>query len=953
MKRKILLRTALLATTLMLFGSVGWGQETVIYSTGFENSEGFTATTTYNNATVLYSGPAGEQWGRYYGTPSTTGPITDAQSMQMRWYSSTPTNLGYVFTDFNLTNVTKVEFKALNTSSNNVTVQYSTDNGGTWVGDQTFTLSTSASIYTYNISATGEYPSVKIKFVFSLPGTPVDKSRVTIDDIIIYGIPSGDPELVSTPIVLSSFGYGFGEGPSTSQSFALTGNNLNGTDVTVTAPANFEVSLDDATFSSSVTLTAFDGTETTVYTRLVAGLAINDYAGDITIAGGGDADGATVAVSGKVVEAFGIPYTNEFITQEDIDIAEIQGLTIDNAQNEAAGYLRIFPNGYVETPTIDFTQYDFMEVSFSSTTYGGAQGQTITVKISINDGIDYTDLASYAITSSYVAYDYIIDLTDTYNSSTGKLKFEMTAGTASTRFKSLSIEEVTSSTWNGTGNWSDANWTPFAPLSYYDVIVNSGTLAVDASHEVATVTVNPGANLTIETGNTLTADKVTLKAGTDKTLASLLNFGTLTASTVEYQRYMPTTVFEYVSSPVQSQTAAVFGTLGTSSAEGNGLFWFSESGNSWENITEGTTPIGPMSGYAYIPNANTTVTFSGTAFYSGSMAKALSASSTGFNLVGNPYPAAINWDFDGDWSRENVTPNIWINYADAPTEANFATYNSVTDLGTNWIGNIGDEEGVIPPTQAFWVEASAATTLTVFPTAQQHSPNPVAKKSTSENPLIRLQAQRSGYSDEMVIFFHSEATEGMDRFDTRKKLGSGAYPQLYAPVADAIAAVNTLPQSLLSERVVVPITLKSDMAGSITISLTELKNLEEDMNITLTDKATGTQTDLRTAAYTVEVEAGSTLTNRFEVTVERKNTTSAPAIDKSTVNIYASARNIYVGMAQQGSRVEVYNAIGVQMLSHTLNGSAVESIPTNLAKGVYIVVVNGSEGRTVKRIFIN
>jgi hypothetical protein len=259
---------------------------------------------------------------------------------------------------------------------------------------------------------------------------------------------------------------------------------------------------------------------------------------------------------------------------------------------------------------------------------------------------------------------------------------------------------------------------------------------------------------------------------------------------------------------------------------------------------------------------------------------------------------------------------------------------------------------VIPPTQAFWVEASAATTLTVFPTAQQHSPNPVAKKSTSENPLVRLQAQRSGYSDEMVIYFHSEATEGMDRFDTRKKLGSGAYPQIYAPVADAIAAVNTLPQSLLSERVVVPITLKSDMAGSITIALTELKNLGDDMNITLTDKATGTQTDLRTAAYTVEVESNSTLTNRLEVTIERKNTTSAPAIDKSTVNIYASAKNIYVGMAQQGSSVEVYNAIGVQMMSQKLNGGAVESIQTNLPKGVYIVVVNGNEGRTVKRVFI-
>jgi surface protein len=528
--------------------------------------------------------------------------------------------------------------------------------------------------------------------------------------------------------------------------------------------------------------------------------------------------------------------------------------------------------------------------------------------------------------------------------------------------------EMPTATWNG-ADWDvipnstydvviNGNYTTSSAVSWVNLTVNPAYL-FEANHNVTlsgNTILQPTAKFTLNSDNTLTADRLTLKAGTDKTLASFIDNGTLTVNTVEYQRYMPAGAFEYVASPVQSQTAAVFGTLGASSAEGNGLFWFSESSSSWEIITGGTTSIGPMNGYVYIPNSNTTVTFSGTAFYKNNMAKSLSFSSTGFNLLGNPYPSAIDWTNDAYWlpeGRANVASDIWINCSNVSEGATFATYNSTSGINTNWTDNVGTEPGIIPPTQAFWVLASSATSLTVLPTAKVHSANTVNKKSTSENPLVRLQAQRSGYSDEMVIFFHSEATEGIDRFDTRKKLGSGAYPQLYAPVADAIAAVNTLPQSLLSDKVVVPITLKSDMAGSVTLALTELKNLEEDMSITLTDKATGTQTDLRTAAYTVEVESNSTLTGRFEVTVERKNTTSAPAIDKSTVNIYASAKNIYVGMAQQGSRVEVYNAIGVQMLSHTLNGSAVESIPTNLPKGVYIVVVNGSEGRTVKRIFIN
>src|SRR5690606_1545006 len=142
----------LILSFILTFGIVGWGQETEIYATGFESSEGFTAGTTYNNTTVAHSGPVGEQWGTYYGTPSTTTPIEGGQSMQMRWYTGNADHLGHTFTNFELPNVTKVEFKAKNTAGINVIASYSTDEGITWVGDQTFVLSTSTEDFTYNIS---------------------------------------------------------------------------------------------------------------------------------------------------------------------------------------------------------------------------------------------------------------------------------------------------------------------------------------------------------------------------------------------------------------------------------------------------------------------------------------------------------------------------------------------------------------------------------------------------------------------------------------------------------------------------------------------------------------------------------------------------------------------------------------------------------------------------------
>ncbi len=196
--KKIKHLSALLIAFLLSPGFILGQAETAIYSTGFEASEGFTAGTVYNNTTIKYDGPSGQQWGTYYGTAATTGAISGAMSMQMRWYTSAPSNLGYTFTNFDLTNVTRVTFKAANTNGINVIASYSTDGGSTYTGDQTYTLSTTSSEYEYIISNTGEFPSVRIKFQLTYTTAPTATSRLYIDDITVYGITGGNPT-VATP----------------------------------------------------------------------------------------------------------------------------------------------------------------------------------------------------------------------------------------------------------------------------------------------------------------------------------------------------------------------------------------------------------------------------------------------------------------------------------------------------------------------------------------------------------------------------------------------------------------------------------------------------------------------------------------------------------------------------------------------------------------------------------
>src|SRR5690606_597718 len=123
-------------------------------------------------------------------------------------------------------------------------------------------------------------------------------------ELQLYKLSTGatpNPTLAVAPATITGLNYGLGNGPSVAQSFVLSGNNLDGSDVTVTAPANFEVSTTEASgYATALTLTAYDGADQTVWVRLSADQTVNSYTGSVTISGGGATD-ATVSVSGAVL----------------------------------------------------------------------------------------------------------------------------------------------------------------------------------------------------------------------------------------------------------------------------------------------------------------------------------------------------------------------------------------------------------------------------------------------------------------------------------------------------------------------------------------------------------------------------------------------------------------------------------------------------------------------------
>ncbi|MDC3366147.1 T9SS type A sorting domain-containing protein [Flavobacteriaceae bacterium] len=169
--------------------------------------------------------------------------------------------------------------------------------------------------------------------------------------------------LATGPVILTgnlsgNLSYESGSGPSTEGTFTVEGTNLTN-DILLSSPSDFEISeTSQGTFSSSISLSE-GGTgsisETTIYVRLKASLAIDDYSGDITITSTG-AVTKTISLSGSVYAppsnslvitgaydgplSGGTPKGIELYVVEDITDLSIYGISsVSNGGGSSAGFV--------------------------------------------------------------------------------------------------------------------------------------------------------------------------------------------------------------------------------------------------------------------------------------------------------------------------------------------------------------------------------------------------------------------------------------------------------------------------------------------------------------------------------------------------------------------------------------------------------------------------------------
>jgi hypothetical protein len=547
--------------------------------------------------------------------------------------------------------------------------------------------------------------------------------------------------------------------------------------------------------------------------------------------------------------------------------------------------------------------------------------------------------------------------------------------------------------WHEAGNWSgetvpDANTNVNIPEYATNMPVISGETTASCS----ILRINSGASLTVNAGQALTVGGTLSNSGTLNLYSSeagiaSLKVGSYTDNGTEnIQLYLTGddagTGWHYISPPVSSVLPSLFtANASTAVAEYQESLISTDMDNGWVTSlgyhynTMIPTPAWQSGsswiynylvagrGYYYYSASTTTTPFNiQGSINTGDVPVSLSYNSggfddgnrtpaqQGFNLIGNPFTCGIDWDLvvsnNSIWS--DVEAAIYFR-----SNGVIYTYNGTTTVPGD-LGN-GDE---IPPMQGFFIKANAGATLTIPAVAKIHTGH-VTYKGSSSVPLVRLQIENSGKTDETVIGFNDKATMSFDNlFDARKIFAPSDAPYIYSSLEGTKYTINAIPfpESSIS----IPLVINASTDGSYTITATQIEGLE-NYKVYLLDKSQNFTSDLSSSkSYSFNSLTGL-FTDRFVLTVTNILTgISESIISDKPFNIYSSGEmiNIQTLSDDWNSRIGEIRVLDLAGKLISVQGDIVFSkdeirqLPVKVRSGIYFVQINSDQRRYVGRVMI-
>jgi hypothetical protein len=488
-------------------------------------------------------------------------------------------------------------------------------------------------------------------------------------------------------------------------------------------------------------------------------------------------------------------------------------------------------------------------------------------------------------------------------------------------------------------------------------------------------------NLTIESGNILAISPVgfltvtgTLANNADNAGLVLQSDATGTASLMHNTDNVPATVQRYISgvpeawhflsSPVSDQS--ISGSWLPSGTYGNGtgydMYLWNEVNSCWIYQLDITSSVNWSSvhpgsdfavgrGYLYsVQAANPTKEFIGK-LNNGPISFGLTFSSSdaslkGFNLVGNPYPSAIDWSAASGWTRSDLNSsgggyNMWIWN---PAASNYGVYNSADadGSGTNSVTRY------IASMQGYFVQAANAGDLGMNNEVRFFNGTGNWFKSTKQQ-LSKISVgvkSDAGYgSDEIQLKFgHGENENGAIKLFSKVISAPSLYMTSYGASLSVLYLTNT------DENPVIPMSFTPGMNGKYTISC----NFDPGMfdTLLLEDLQTHNIQNMK-AEKTYSFYASKTdQANRF---VLHFGPVDNQPVEKFPATIYANGDRLIIDLTLISKETEafVYDVMGRLLLQRKLHGEINHALAIDIYSQILVVYLKNPDGSLCEKILWN
>ena len=536
------------------------------------------------------------------------------------------------------------------------------------------------------------------------------------------------------------------------------------------------------------------------------------------------------------------------------------------------------------------------------------------------------------------------------------------------------IEDYTVTVLPGITYVYDNGWSPTDPNGVATIAnpieVLNGNPVISSTTQCESVSVAPGASLTIDSGVTLDVSNTIDLNSSSTSYSSFILDGTVNG-TIKYHRHVnaasgngtSTGNNDLISAPLTGETFGGFraananilsGTIG-----GNPAFLFgpfNPATASYINFTPSndTSTLDAGIGYRTGSTDNSTYTFTGSAETGTVNVPVTSGGMSDWNLIGNPYPSYINAQaFLNNMANSGLIDEnaVGIYGYDGAATDGWTIYNLATTTPST----------VIAPGQGFFINAESSGTIAFTPAMRTTGSTDdfIAGRNADALTYLKLQLSSSTALYKTDFYFNPQASTGLDAGYDASVWNSvptnfSIHSYLVEGDNDTAMALQALHSNDL-DNVTIPLGITITPNEPITFSILE-STLPEGINVYLEDTVSGTLTLLNDNAYEVTLDTAIVDKGRFYLRfVNQVLSTNTSALAQLQLFTNQEQRSLTIkGQLIADSELRLYDLQGRLLLHEPLKDHvSIQHLDlAGLPSGVFIVSIESANASKTEKIIL-